>query len=239
MIIPEYDENLLYEDNGLNHSFQYSPEGYSEPQDIYKFYYKGDTLDVLKLPGEKNITWSIDYPFYILNGQGTTGVTIALLPVLTQDREKIIIVSGLTQMKYSYRNLKYCPLTFKISKCDQIKWEETLNLKYKQGPLFKIEGNMYPKKDIIETYTIIPKYFQNGYPPKNIINNDSFEFKIKGGRVKKIYGGVSPYNCEWKDNFVKVDIEWYEYGSGYLSFYSSWKNEKLKFPNTLKINVNV
>lgn len=246
MIIPEYDENFKNEDYGLDHSYQIEPQGYSEPQILYKFYYSGGTLDVLKLAGTNDIMWSIDYPFYIIDGQGTTGVTIALIPVLTKEREKIITVTGLTQIKYTYRDLKYSILNLKIGKCDNIRWEENLELKYKQGAAWIIEGNNFPiiTKNInnkiiptIETYTIKPAYSQSGNPPKNITNPDSYTFKVKGGRVKKIYGGTAPINGAWINNFLKVDIEWYQSGSTYFSFYSAWSNETLKFPNTLGINV--
>lgn len=239
MIIPEYDKHFEYEDYGLDHSYQIEPPSYSEPQILYNFYYSGGTMDVLSLSGTKELIWAVKEPFYIVSGQGTTNITLALSPILTKDREPIITVTGITTIKYTYRQLDHCDLTLTIKRNNVIIWEDVLNLYYKQGSIWKIEGNKNPKINTIETYTISPLYIQSGNPPKNTTHPDSYSFKVKDGKVKKIYGGTAPINGAWINNFLKVDIEWYKSGYTYLSFYSAWTNEKIKFPNTIGITVTL
>lgn len=47
------------------------------------------------------------------------------------------------------------------------------------------------------------------------------------------YGGTPPHGNPM------VDIFWYETGSTYLSFYSSWTKETTTFPTTMSIYVSV
>lgn len=218
MIIPNININ-----DGLEHSYQNEPPGYSEPQSLFYFHYDGifNTR-----PGTRYYNWTVNPPFIIVSGQGLSAITCQLLPQLNTEKEPIVNALNLTYVDY-----KYSTLTLKVGP-----WEETLNLYYKQGPLWKIEGNKTPiineGEKTIETYTLIPQYNQIGYPPKNETNPDSYSFKIKNGKVIKFHGGIPPTNKPM------VDIWWYEKGSGYLSFYSAWKNESLKFPNTINIIIS-
>lgn len=236
-IIPTYntdDKPYVYDvdDKGLAHSYPMHPPGYSAPQLIYSFYYSGI---VTKIPGwTKNHIWTVDPPFFILSGQGTSGITCELIPKLLINREPIKI--GIRKLKW--RDIKYSELNLQIGK-----WKETLNLYYKQGPLWKIEGNTNPKIEIspvtgkvikkIETYTLVPKYDQSGYPPKNETDPKSYSFDIKNGTISSFYGDNPP-----KGN-PKVDIIWHTSGPSYISFYSAWKGETVKFPNTQDIYVSV
>lgn len=233
MIIPEYDEYFKFEDFGLTHSYINTPPGYTNPQILYKFHYEGI---ISKLPNSQYV-WSIDPPFFIIDGQGTNTVTLELQPKLTKDREDIIQVTGITGIKYTYRELKYCSLNLKMNTVKGI-FTDVLDLKYKQGPLWKIEGNRNPQINKVTTYTLIPQYDQIGFPPKNTTDPNSYSFDIKNGRIIKFYGGNAPKNNKWTNNFPMIDVEWYQIGSAYLSFYSSWTNEIVKFPNTLGIIVS-
>ena len=196
---------------------------------MYNCYYDGF---VSNLPGAKTYIWSIGLPFHIIAGQGTTGVTIQLTPILSRDREEIVMDK---YKNIRYRNYKFAELNLTISNSMKVgKWEETLNLFYAQGPLWKLQGNLYPKiqKDqngkvikSIETYTLLPQYVQTGNPPKNSTDPSSYSFGIQNGVVSMFHGGTPP-----KEN-PKVDIFWNQTGSTYLTFYSAWSNDKLLFAN--------
>lgn len=211
-----------FNSEGLAHSYQNEPPGYSEPQILYKYRHEGF------IPPNNAIVWSVDPPFYIVSGQGTLEITLRLVPELSYDCYKI--VSGRTVYPYANINIKVGNLF------------ESRNLYYKQGPTWLIEGNKKPIIEIspltgkviqkIETYTIIPKYNQIGYPPKCATLPDSYTFKIKNGKIMKFYGGIPPHGNPM------VDIFWYKTGSTYLSFYSSWIKDTIKFPNTININVS-
>lgn len=224
MIIPTFKTVKPYfydfDDKGLAHSYQDEPPGYSNPKILYTFKYEG-LVDRINKP--KDYIWTVNPPFFIVNGQGTKNITLQMIPELTKERESILnVIRNLT-----FRDLKYSELNIKV-----LKWDETLNLYYRQGPLWKIEGNRNPKKSKIETYKIIPQYDQSGFPPKNKTNINSYSFMVKNGKVINFYGGTPP------NNYPIVDILWYEKGPSYLSFYSAWENETLKFPNTLDIYVS-
>ena len=225
MIIPGYNINDViyyfdFDDKGLNHSYPNTPPGYSNPQIIYDFHYEGL---VTKLPGAKNYIWAVNPPFFILSGQGTSGITCELIPMLVKDREEI--KTG--PRKLQYRDLKFSELNLEIGR-----WKETLNLYYKQGPLWKIDGNRNPKINSTETYTLIPQYNQTGYPAKYTTDPNSYSFNIKNGKVVKFHGGIPP------NGNPMVDILWYQSGASYLSLYSCWTNETVKFPNTMNIYVS-
>lgn len=234
-IYPTYnigDKTYYYDvdDKGLPHSYPEQPPGYSEPQRIYQFEYTGF---VTKIPNwTQNHIWTVDPPFFILSGQGTSIITCELMPKLLKDREPIKI----GPRKLKWRDIKFSELNLQIGK-----WKETLNLYYKQGPLWKIIGNNNPKLSYdqygkverkIETYTLIPQYDQTGYPPKNETDPNSYSFDIKNGMIISFYGDTPP-----KGN-PKVDIFWFDSGPTYLSFYSAWKGETVKFPNTIDIYVS-
>ena len=155
MIIPSYNINDIpyhfdFDDRGIAHSYPNEPPGYSTPQILYSFHYDGF---MTKLPIPKNYKWEVNHPFYILSGQNTSNITCELMPKLVKNREDSITgltqlnythstITGLTQLtSYKYTWLAYCELNLEISSS----WKETLNLYYKQGPLWKIEGNKIPK----------------------------------------------------------------------------------------------
>lgn len=227
MIIPLYDPKFEYDDKGLQHSYPETPPSYSEPQILYSFTYDGFMNN---LPGNKIFNWSVNLPFLIVSGQSTKIITIQQLPILTREREPIINTSTV-----SYRDIKYSDLNLDINgvKC-------SMNLYYRQGPLWKIEGNKSPKityssdgkPQTIETYKLIPQFNTNGNPPKNIINTESYNFVVKNGTVVKLYGNNPP------NGYPLVDILWHTKGSGYISFYSSWDDDYVKFPNTTSIIVS-
>ena len=222
MIIPSYNINDIqyqydFDNNGIPHSYPNTPPGYSEPQLIYEFHYDGMLKNT---QWDKNYNWSVEPPFYIKSGQGTSGITCELLPILSKEREKIL--EGPRNL--SWRDYKYCELNLKINT-----WSETLNLYYKQGPLWKIEGNKTPKSGTTETYTLLPQYDQTGYPPKYSTDTLSYSFNIKNGNVTQFHGVNPP-----KGN-PKIDIFWHTVGPGYVSFYSAWNDDSLKFPNTLGV----
>jgi len=219
MIIPTYNINDIeyvydFDNNGIAHSYPNTPPGYSDPQILYSFTYEGF---VLSKPGPKNYTWTVDPPFHIISGQNSAKVICQLMPMVTKTREPII--SGITRLNYSELNLTLGS------------WKETLNLYYKQGPYWKIEGNKTPTLKSTETYTLIPQYDQTGQPPKYSTDVISYSFNIKNGKVMQFYGTNPPYG------YPKVDIMWYGTGSAYLSFYSAWSDYSVKFPNTLDIYV--
>ena len=160
---------------GLEHSYQIEPPGYSQPQKLYHYYYKGFMLD-----RSKNFVWKVGPPFFIIDGQGTSGITIEMIPTLSKYREKEI--SGITRLHYTELDLQID------------RWKETRNLYYRNGPLWKIIGNKTPtityfKNNPIETretYTMIPLYEQNGYPPKYSTGTpcvDNYNFKLKNGKI--------------------------------------------------------
>ena len=227
MIIPDYNihDTSYYsdvDDKGLSHSYPSTPPGYSTPQILYSFHYEGI---VTRIAGYQNYTWTwtVEPPFYILSGQGTSSITCELLPNLNKNQE---------QMKYGPRKLSYRDYKFSELNLTVSRWKETLNLYYKQGPLWKIEGNKSPLVKSVETYTLIPQYDQTGYPPKNTTNPINYSFNIQNGTVVKFYGKNPP-----NGNPI-VDILWHTKGPAYISFYSAWTNEKVKFPNTLGIYVS-
>ena len=230
-IVPTYNERDIvyyfdFDDKFLAHSYPNTPQGYTEPQILYSFYYDGFLND---LPGAKWCTWSVDLPFIIVSGQSESIVTCQLLPVLSKNQENMIYGAR----KLSYRDYKYSVLNLKLDYSGKAgTWEEPFNLYYSQGPIWKIVGNKFPKLNTIETYTLIPDYNQVGYPPKNSTDFNNYIFNLKNGVVMKNHGDIPPRGNP------KVDILWTEKGSGYLSFYSSWTNEKLRFPNTLDVYVS-
>ncbi len=226
MIIPGYNAQDItyyfdYDDKGLQHSYPKEPPGYSSPQILYTFHFDGI---VSRLPGPKIYNWEVSPPFYILSGQTTTDITCELIPKLITDREPIITGAR----KIEYRDIKFSELNLTCGK-----WKETLNLYYKQGPLWKINGNRTPKVQTVETYELVPQYNQTGFPPKNSTDPNSYSFVVKNGKVMKFHGGIPPIGNPL------VDILWYSTGPSYLSFYSTWSNEKIKFPNTLDIIVKI
>ena len=233
MIVPDYnklDIPYLYDfdDNGIPHSYPNTPPGYSDSQILYNFHYEG-TFSAQTVTYE----WSVNPPFYILSGQSTLSITCQQMPMVTKERENVI--SGITIMSYSDLNLT---ITYNNTPI-----YESLNLYYKKGPYWKIDGNKTPilKYDStgstakliksIETYTLIPQYDQTGYPPKYSTNINSYSFDIKNGKVMQFYCTNPPYG------YPKVDIMWYSPGPAYLSFYSAWSDYSVKFPNTLDIYV--
>ena len=225
MIISSYTENnITYSlddyNTMLSHSYQNHPQGYSAPQIIYNFSYSGMLKNT---QWDKDYTWTIDPPFYILSGQSTSNISCELIPKLSKENEKLVK----DFRKNTHKDYKYSNINLQISK-----WKESLNLYYKQGPLWKIDGNKSVKINSVETYTLIPQYDQTGQPPKNSTNPDSYSFDIKNGTVVKFYGTNPPYGNP------KIDVLWYSSGSSYLSFYSSWTDDNLKFPNTIGILVS-
>lgn len=219
MIRANFDPNFKIENGALAHSYQIHPPKYSEPQLLYTFYYEGFLKGSNR---ETTYNWTIDPPFYILSGQGTSIITLELLPKLNKDQEPII-----TKNNIKYRDYKYSNLNLQMGN-----WKESRNLYYKQGPLWKIEGNKNPKINTKETYKITPQYNQIGNPPKNSTNFNFYNLDVKNGKVNSFHGGVPPYGTPL------VDITWYQTGPAYLSFYSSWNNEPTLFPNTLDIYVS-
>lgn len=219
MIIPAYDTNFEIENGALEHSYQIQPPGYSTPQILYSYYYKGF---ITSIAGPKTYIWTVDPPFYIVSGQTTINITLELRPQLNINQETIV-----GEGKTKHRDYKYCKLNLQIEH-----WSEYRELYYQQGPIWKITGNKFPKTGTTETYTLTPKYDQTGYPPKNSTDFNFYSFDVKNGKVMKFHGGVPPYGIPL------VDIYWYQAGTSYLSFYSSWKNEAIKFPNTLDILVS-
>lgn len=228
MIIPSYNINDIeyvydFDNNGIAHSYPNTPPGYSDPQILYSFKYEG--FMTLR-PGPKTYTWSVNPPFHIISGQGTIKVTCQLMPMVTKEREKVI--SGIPRLDYSELNLSVD------------KWKETLNLYYKKGPYWKIEGNKTPiikyssngkVIETIETYTLVPQYDQSGVPPKYSTSIDSYSFNIKNGKIMQFYGTNPPLGNP------KIDVFWYSPGPAYLSFYSAWSDDLIKYPNTLDIYV--
>jgi hypothetical protein len=208
---------------GLEHSYQIEPPGYSQPQKTYYYYYDGF---MTRRPGPIFYEWEVGPPFFIISGQGTSGITLELIPTLYKTREKEI--SGITRYNFAELNLKIG------------KWKETRNLYYKNGPLWKIVGNRNPKITYFndkplekrETYSIIPLYDQSGIPPKYNTEPSSYTFHIKNGKVMKFYGNIPPLGVPM------VDIFWYKEGPTYLTFYSHWDDDTTKFPNTLDIYVS-
>lgn len=225
MIIPLYDSKFDYDDKGLPHSYTKAPPLYSEPQTLYSYTYDGFMNN---MPGDKVYTWKVNYPFEILSGQGTKTITVQQFPILTREREPIVKTNTAT-----YRDLKYSDLDLNINGL-----KESMNLYYRQGPLWRIDGNKSPiikystdgKPNTIETYTIIPLY--NIKSSNNIINTESYNFVIKNGLVLKVYGDNPPLGNP------KVDILWHTKGQGYISFYSSWKDDYVKFPNTTHVIIS-
>lgn len=213
------------DNNILTHSYPNKPPEYSTPQVLYKYHYEGPLTTT-------NYIWTINPPFYILEGQGTSGITIELYPKNSTSREKII--SGVTI-------LEYCELNLQIDS-----WKESLYLYYKVGPSWKIEGNKFPQITIIsgktvkstETYKIIPKYDQSGYPAKYSTYPDSYSFYLDKGKIVNFYGGVPPKYLWYGEQYPMVDIFWYTTGATSLTFYSSWTNEKEKFPITIPIYIS-
>ena len=235
MIIPSYNINDItyffdFDDEGVQHSYPNTPPGYSDPQIIYNFHYSGFLKNTIY---EKNYNWEVSPPWYIISGQNSAIVTCQLMPKFTKNRERIVTGAR----KIVYRDINYSELNLTMGK-----WKETLNLYYKQGPLWKIEGNKNPKitysqatgkiEQKIETYTLIPQYDQSGYPPKNATDPNTYSFDIKNGKIIKFHGTNPP------NGNPMIDVFWYETGPAYLSFYSNWKDETLKFPNTLDIYVS-
>lgn len=223
MIIPEYDKNFT-KDDILAHSYPNNPPGYSDPEILYYFHYEGFLTGT---QWGKNFEWSVEAPFYIIDGQGTSRISCQLMPNLIKNQEPI--KTGARQL--IWRDYSYRELNLQVGTAG--KWKGTLNLYYKQGPLWKIEGNKNPKLNSIETYTLIPQYDQTGYPPKNTTDPNSYSFNIKNGKVMSFHGGTPP------NSYPMVDILWYQTGASYLSFYSTWTNEVVKFPNTTNIYVSV
>lgn len=227
---------VLRDEINLAEPYTNNIQNFINPKAIYNCYYDGF---VSKLIGSKTYTWSIDLPFHIIEGQGTTGVTIQLVQILSKNREEIIMDK---YKNIRYRDFKFAELNLTISNSTKVgKWCETLNLFYAQGPLWKIQGNLFPKikksqdgKVIksIETYTLIPQYNQTSYPPKNSTDSNSYSFDLDHGTVTTFHGGVPP-----KEN-PKVDIFWNQTGSTYLTFYSAWTSDKLLFSNTFNIYVS-
>ena len=205
MIISE-NFDIIY--NNIEHSYINTPPGYSTPQKLYNFSYKGSTLT--------EYIWSVDPPFFILTGQNTPKITCELIPKLSKNKE----------------------CNFSILKLNN---EESITINYTEGPKWKIEGNKNPKIEMIdnkyiptvETYTLIPQYDQTGYPPKNSTDPNSYNLNIKNGKIVNFHGGIPPTGNP------TVDIEWFNSGSSYLSFYSSWTNGYIKYPNTLDIYISV
>jgi len=219
MIISNY--NI---EQGLEHSYPNTPPNYSDPQILYTFTYEGIMTSERFLnshPGEKIFTWTINPPFFIISGQGSTQITCELIPKLNINKE----IEKTAVRKLKYTKYEYSELNLTVEK-----YSESINLYYKQGPLWKIEGNKTPTINTTETYTLIPKYIQTGYPPKNK-TNDSYTFTLTNGKVMKIHGNIPP------NGNPLVDVFWYSTGSTYLSFYSTWENEQTKFPNTIGIYV--
>lgn len=224
MIKPLYDPNFDDDEKGLQHSYHNTPPLYSEPQILYSYTYDGFMNDI-----PNNIfTWNVNYPFVIVSGQGTNTITLQQYPVLTTQRENIIKTNTV-----SYRNLKYSDLDLDLNGL-----KESINLYYRQGPLWKIEGNKYPKltyssdgrSQTIETYKLIP-LFNTDLSKNNIINTESYNFVIKNGNLIKLYGDNPP------NGYPLIDVLWHTKGSGYISFYSSWDDDYVKFPNTMSIAV--
>ena len=220
MIIPAYNINDIeyiydFDDKGISHSYPNTPPGYSDPQILYKFHYEGNLKNTIY---ESNYNWDVNPPFYILSGKNEKIVTCELIPQLNTKQENIL--KG--ERKLTWRDYKYIELnlSFKV-------WKETLNLYYKQDPLWKIEGNKTPSLNTTETYTITPLYDTKNYST----NINTYSFNVKNGTVMKFHGGIPPYGKPI------VDILWHTKGSSYLSFYSSWSDEPDKFPNTLGIYV--
>lgn len=212
MIIGDFD------DKGLSHSYQNAPPGYSEPQLLYHYHYEGWVSGSSQSIGKPYI-WNIEPPFYIIEGQGTNSITCELMPINTENCSE----------------LKSSVISLQLGK-----WQEGTTIYYKRGPKWKIEGNKTPKILIIsgktikniETYELIPNYDQTGFPTKCATNPENYTFSIKNGEIINFYGNIPP------NGNPKVDIFWYQTGSTYLSFYSSWTKEKIKFPTTIDIYVS-
>lgn len=221
-IIPEYDKYFIKEDI-LAHSYPNNPPLFSSPEILYYFHYEGFLLGT---QWGKNFNWSIEPPFYIVAGQGTSRIACELIPKLTTQQEPI--KTGSRQL--IWRDYDFRELNLELGTAG--KFKSTLNLYYKQGPLWKIEGNKNPKINTVETYTLIPQYDQTGHPPKNTTDPNSYSFNIKNGRVVNFHGGIPPIGNPL------VDILWYQSGPTYLSFNSTWTNEVVKFPNTINIYVS-
>jgi len=212
-----------FDNNGLNQSYPNIPPGYSEPQLLYNFHYEGFITQMSKT---NNFIWSIDPPFYIYSGQGTSGITLQLMP---------------TTSKYC-STLNYSTISLTISGTGQIRgqWHENEIIYYKHGAKWEISGNTFPTIKLssgttiktVETYELIPQYDQSSYPPNCSTLPDSYSFSIKNGEIVKFYGNIPPYGNPL------IDVFWYRTGKTYLSFYSSWANETCKFPTTLDIFVS-
>lgn len=208
-----------FNENGLSHSYPNLPPNHSNPQILYHYQFEGWVSGSSQAIGKPYI-WNIEPPFYILEGQGTNKITCELLPINT------ISCSGLSSS---------------IISLELGKWQEGTTIYYKQGPKWRIEGNIRPKIRFtnnkivpnIETYTIIPEYDQLGNPPHCSTLPDNYSFKIKNGKIMNFHGGTPPHGTP------KVDIFWYNTGSTYLSFYSSWTKEETTFPTTLDIYVSI
>ena len=220
MIIPTYNINDIeykydFDDKGIAHSYPNTPPSYTSPQILYSFHYEGFLKNT---QWDRDYTWTVNPPFFILSGQNDHVITCELIPSLNIAEEQIL--TG--DRKLMWRDYNYCELNLKMAT-----WEETLNLYYKQGPRWKIEGNKIPKLNSVETYTLIPQYQTDKYSTNPI----TYSFNVKNGKVMSFHGGVPP------NGNPMVDILWYGSGSSYLSFYSSWSDESTKFPNTLGILV--
>jgi len=212
MIVGDFDNN------GLSHSYQNLPPEYYKPQLLYHYHYEGWVSGSTQSK-DKPYIWSIEPPFYITEGQGTNNITCELMPITTS----------------------YCSgLSFSTISLQLGKWQEGTIIYYKRGPKWNIEGNKNPKilmlsgktMKTIETYELIPKYDNNGFPPTCSTNPENYFFSIKNGEIINFYGDIPP-----KGN-PKVDIFWYQTGSTYLSFYSSWAKEKTSFPTTINVYVS-
>lgn len=292
-----------FNDRGLTHSYPNTPPGFSEPQILYHYHYEGWVPSSAQARGKPYI-WNIEPPFYILSGQGTSGITCELKPVTTNlcifglDYEttsadcleiptthstKIymnsspnlsyrgnqdVIVSHDDEHKFyahvasynkqtgqfilsSIKNVgtgTFCSWNIRLAGNENYsnvtlqlgKWNEGTAVYYKSGPKWRIEGNMNPKVRKVnnkivqstETYTLIPEYDMSGNPPRCATDPNNYQFNIKNGKVMNFHGGVPPHGNP------QIDIFWYQTGSTYLSFYSSWMNEEVTFPTTVDIYVS-
>jgi len=195
----------------LEHSYPNKPPGYSQPQILYKLHYEG---------AKKNsYLWTVEPPFHIISGQGSPSIVCQLMPKVSTKIE---------------------PINSSILTLNADDEKEYYNLYYQHGPQWKILGNKNPKINefrglytpTIETYTIIPQYEQIGHSPKYITDPNSYKFEIKNGRILKFYGGIPPTGNPM------IDISWFKPGPAYITFYSAWINEKIKYPNTLDILIS-
>lgn len=72
-----------FNDIGLAHSYPNTPPEHSDPQILYKYHYEGWLQPSTHANPPRTFLWTIEPPFYIISGQGTSEITVELKPITT------------------------------------------------------------------------------------------------------------------------------------------------------------